>query len=508
MDEGSTVQKHESAAEDVRESSPTSYRVVPPPADGSVLWKPVKMGLSGARVSSPHDIYLSQKALRDLQAHILGEGDPEKWGLLIGEACRAPESGEVWVIAREARPAAEPLPEEAGVQTAAAAISGFIDTVSSEDVTAVGWYHSHSLLGAFLSERDAKVHAHCFPEPWQFAVVEVVDAGRPAGGVFGRTEWGALLRGVYLPFRELLAGDSVLADGRKVTSLGWVNYTAEEETVPEEVGAGLPRAVAAEEEVQLRIEPEQEGEEEEAPPEAEPAGKEKGLETRLVADSAEIARLEAARAEAAAASAKSKAAAVSPDPAFSPPGGAVRPPAGTPHEPHYEELPVVMPPKEAADLANWRTWKRPGVAVLAVVLVAAAWLVWGRFASGGSPGVIPPAPASSAGTAPGTSGSAAASGPPSFGQAPDAFGTLNARFLEAAGQYRDRGGNFDTGQVGCEGLKLVYRRADEAFLALSEKYAQDRDQLGGTQTAAYQSAAREMESVDRHFDASGCPRPE
>ncbi|MFQ5679874.1 MAG: Mov34/MPN/PAD-1 family protein, partial [Gemmatimonadota bacterium] len=248
MEEASTVGENgPPTAEENGEGASPEHPVAAPPMDASILWTPVKMGLGGARVSVSTDVYLTSQALRDIETHVLSGDDPERWGLLVGEVCRSPE-GEPWVVGREAWPSSSPLPEEADVRTTVAAISRRIESARAEGATVVGWYHSHTRLGAFLSERDAKAHGACFPEPWQFAVVGLADLARPAGGVFGRSEWGALLRGVYLPFRELVEEGSVLADGRRVTCLEWVNYSASEETVPEAVAEGLPRQAPRDEE--------------------------------------------------------------------------------------------------------------------------------------------------------------------------------------------------------------------------------------------------------------------
>lgn len=44
----------------------------------------------------------------------------------------------------------------------------------------VGWFHTHSGLGAFLSGYDAAVHKEHFPEPWQVALVLDTELKREA----------------------------------------------------------------------------------------------------------------------------------------------------------------------------------------------------------------------------------------------------------------------------------------------------------------------------------------
>lgn len=415
-----------------RRERPARRREASPPRDGSILWVPVKLGLTGTKVAPAHDFYIAQVALREIQAQVAAPSEEEAAGILLGRVHPSSAAGKAYTVAMGVRRAARGLPEEAEVEEALRLLEPLCRAAEEEGETVVGWYHGHSLLGAFLSERDAGVHLRRFPEPGQFALVGVGDPERPLGGVFGRTEWGALLRGVYLPFHELLEEASFLEDGRKVTWLEWGNYRTEEAVVPAaKAGLAAPRQ-AVEQAVEQRAE---------TPTRAE-------------------------------------------RPSRDGPGAKRGPP-------------LILPGELPAERAHrWgRRARRAGATLAAAALLGAGWLVWNNLSG-------PDSPLRTAAPSP------PAEGAPAMAPADAALSGLSARLAEAAGAYRQRAGTFEAGRVGCDGLRPAYREVDGAFLALSERYVQAREELGEAGAAAYQAAARTMEEMDGHFDASGCPRPE
>jgi proteasome lid subunit RPN8/RPN11 len=57
----------------------------------------------------------------------------------------------------------------------------------------VGWYHSHTRSGIFLSEADLEIHKRYFPEPWQVALVIKPHTFQPARiGFFFREADGSI----------------------------------------------------------------------------------------------------------------------------------------------------------------------------------------------------------------------------------------------------------------------------------------------------------------------------
>jgi hypothetical protein len=62
-----------------------------------------------------------------------------------------------------------------------------------EKLLPVGWFHTHTRSGLFLSTEDISVHERFFPEPWQVALVMTVAGDQPVRvGFFLRSAEGAL----------------------------------------------------------------------------------------------------------------------------------------------------------------------------------------------------------------------------------------------------------------------------------------------------------------------------
>jgi proteasome lid subunit RPN8/RPN11 len=81
---------------------------------------------------------------------------------------------------------------------------------SFPDRRLVGWYHTHPLMGVFLSHYDLWLHDHFFPEPWQVALV--IEPHTTIGGFFIRQKEGDLDPKRYFGFCEILTeeGKSVV----------------------------------------------------------------------------------------------------------------------------------------------------------------------------------------------------------------------------------------------------------------------------------------------------------
>ena len=80
----------------------------------------------------------------------------------------------------------------------------------------VGWYHSHTRSGIFLSEADLDIHKRFFPEPWQIAMVIKPHTFQPVCmGLFFRERDGSIhASAAYqetllepLPLRQVPSGE-------------------------------------------------------------------------------------------------------------------------------------------------------------------------------------------------------------------------------------------------------------------------------------------------------------
>jgi hypothetical protein len=79
---------------------------------------------------------------------------------------------------------------------------------------------------------------------------------------------------------------------------------------------------------------------------------------------------------------------------------------------------------------------------------------------------------------------------------------------EAMLGYEERRQDFDLGRIGCELLAGGYAAADDAFIAMAGAYAGVGETAEDALNAEYERLVEEMNLVNVHFDASGCPRPQ
>ncbi len=418
------------------------------PVERSVQWIPRKMGGSLPAIASLYPIVIEQSALRDVRAHIAASST-EVAGLLVGELCECPDTARLWIRASTAVRSGETLTEEIGPEALDNAFAALAGQIAAEGRHVVGWYHSHDLLGVFLSERDVTVHNLRFGEPWQFALV-VVNGTRPAGGVFQRTERGGLPRTIFLPFQEMLEAESLVPDEERRSYVDWGNYTTPTpHVVPvfaleADFGPGSPRANPA------------------------GRGSRRNGEPPVKHDSARWnAWIEQKRAEQS----------DSEDPLLTSHG--VR---------------VVLPgePRHGEWHRKRRLLRHLVLATVVIAAAAAAWFVLnGGLAEPGpgrpnAPTSVRPAPPASD---PGRSFAQALSG-----------------FERAVEGYGERRADFELGRINCASMASGYRTVDESFLALSKGLAAllvGREQ----RQVQYETAAGLMDEVDRHFDGTGCARP-
>ncbi|MEN8145888.1 MAG: hypothetical protein ABFS14_13195 [Gemmatimonadota bacterium] len=78
---------------------------------------------------------------------------------------------------------------------------------------------------------------------------------------------------------------------------------------------------------------------------------------------------------------------------------------------------------------------------------------------------------------------------------------------QAMERYGERASDFDLGRIGCDFLTTGYSATDDAFVAMTAEYANLAERSGTREQAIYDRLVSEMNTVNRHFDGSGCPRP-
>jgi hypothetical protein len=94
----------------------------------------------------------------------------------------------------------------------------------------LGWYHSHPPRGIELTSEDVSTHQQFFDEPWHVALVLGTLDDEPAAGFYRPgSESGT---DVYLPFYELLQEDPLAQGGNRDSAVTWTNYHAVDPKAP------------------------------------------------------------------------------------------------------------------------------------------------------------------------------------------------------------------------------------------------------------------------------------
>ncbi len=88
------------------------------------------------------------------------------------------------------------------------------------------------------------------------------------------------------------------------------------------------------------------------------------------------------------------------------------------------------------------------------------------------------------------------------------FDELSAQLRTAIDRYGERAGDFDLGRIGCDLLTTGYGVVDESFIRLVAMQARLDADLAADVAQEYDRISEEVDDVNGHFDASGCPRPE
>ena len=171
-------------------------------------------------------------------------------------------------------------------------------------------------------------------------------------------------------------------------------------------------------------------------------------------------------------------------------------PAQPPGDAHASSMTLVLPDNRAERMYPRLPIRRRGIIwLLAAVAVAIGGYVGGLqlFRSGGGtvpvvsvPVEQPPRP------------------PPEVQRFLDASTELEETMLG----YEERRQDFDLGRIGCELLAGGYAAADDAFIVMAGSYAGLGVAADEPLTTEYELLVEDMNRLNQHFDASGCPRPE
>jgi len=406
------------------------------PADSSILWLP--RSEEGAPVheptpDGPYEYFFSPAVVSGIASHVDGTRREARFGFLLGNVFRCPETGIHYSVVDAGIPASEPFSEEAPRAYLLRAWAAAQMEFRRHGGLLLGWYHSHYLLGMFLSEGDVETNRRYFSEPWQCSVLVVPEIERPLGGVFPSpaVEVDASQRSPA-PFYEIAETGP---DGVLATSVNWMNYETRAEAMYE-AGAGLAEAVEggrlfhAGNLVESTPPPEKQAMPESA--------------DRLLAESAEVA------------------------------GSLV--------------LAADRSPGLFAGVSSSQ-WRAVGLTVLAVAaLMATIFTIRG---SGGGPVAPTPAPVT-----------------PVIQPETQGFRDAAEELQMAVERYGERSRDFDLGRIGCDLLRSGYAGTDDTFVGMAAAFARLDAAADSRESMEYERLVNEMNEVNEHFDAAGCPRPQ
>lgn len=219
-------------------SLPAHGRAVLPSAH-AIRWVPDDAGgapPAPAGPEAPYEVFITQAALRALHANVADRAGEPCFGFFAGRLFRCPETRIHYDIVERVIPVLEPFAEDAPQAYLLRAWEMARREFGRRPGVLIGWYHTHELLGPFLSETDAEACERYFGEAWQCAVV-IVPGRQLAGGLFrGLGSSAGAVRAS--PFYEILDPASPGGDVRDVSVLGWRNYRTDQSSVGPGPGPG------------------------------------------------------------------------------------------------------------------------------------------------------------------------------------------------------------------------------------------------------------------------------
>lgn len=172
---------------------------------------------------------ITQTAVLDLEAAIQQSRTRLPYGILAGQFCVCPETGERYLLIDDIRPARAELTEGSfagGLRTELFSIAG---QAAKRGKLLIGWYISGIGGDLRLEEEDLDLHREMFAEAWQIVLLHDNADGVERAALM---RFESMTQRLYAsPFFEMLpdASDAKSADGELVTVLPWANYRADQD---------------------------------------------------------------------------------------------------------------------------------------------------------------------------------------------------------------------------------------------------------------------------------------
>ena len=204
-----------------------SLKLVERPVEKAVLWLPGGWGEQETSRPYPYELFVEQEVLRDVEDHAQEEIDGS-YGLLTGRLLACKKTKIPFVSVEATHRSDSPMPDGDDLTSFRDFFWEVREAVERRGRVVVGWYHTHSLLGLQLSERDRQLHVAHFHDEWPCALVVVMRRGASEGGFFQRDRGDILFRRSTRPFRELVKQRVKPGGGPYVSSVVWENYWTHE----------------------------------------------------------------------------------------------------------------------------------------------------------------------------------------------------------------------------------------------------------------------------------------
>jgi len=207
----------------------------PFPLARSILWRPASGGPPPA-ADLVDPLFFGPAALAALYDHLATVAAAAEakgggvLGFLIGDVAEDPETGAPYfVIDACVRFKQAVFGDRTGV-----VVGKLWDPVQRQlarsQARLIGWYHSHPPRGIELTSEDVATHEQYFDEQWHVALVLGTLDDEPAAGFYRPgSESGT---DVCLPFYELLQEDPLAQGGKQRSSVTWKNYRAVDPKAP------------------------------------------------------------------------------------------------------------------------------------------------------------------------------------------------------------------------------------------------------------------------------------
>jgi proteasome lid subunit RPN8/RPN11 len=201
------------------------------PLAQSVLWHPTSPGAGPRRPpSGPYPTFFDQKAIAAINAHYETAGRQGMMGFLVGDLLECPTSRVRYVVIDSTIR----LNQAVYGDKTLVIVSRLWDRIQEElrktDGHLIGWYHSHPPLNVELAPGDVETHLQYFKRPWHVALVLGSEHEGPVAGLF-RPKPGETASTSSMPFYELIESDEGFAGGKKHSVLPWINLLTDDPSV-------------------------------------------------------------------------------------------------------------------------------------------------------------------------------------------------------------------------------------------------------------------------------------